>query len=88
MCTNWKRQNWKTLSRKVRYFVKLTKRHPGGAEWIEMTEGQDITEAFEAAHIRGHLADAIAKKYFVKKIVKPRNSVTTFEETGWLKQNF
>ena len=59
------------------------KLHPGGAEWIEMTEGQDISEAFEAAHIRGRLADAIAKKYFVRKIDKPRNSVTTFEEKGW-----
>ena len=63
-------------------FRAFTDRHPGGAEWIQMTEGQDITEAFEAAHIRGRLADAIAKKYFVKTIDKPRNSPVTFDEKG------
>ena len=63
-------------------FRDFAQSHPGGAEWIEMTEGQDITEAFEAAHIRGKLAGAVAKKYFVKTIETPRNSPVTFDEKG------
>ena len=42
----------------LRDFVE---KHPGGAEWISMTEGQDITEAFEAAHIRGLRVEQILK---------------------------
>lgn len=56
--------------------------HPGGAEWIQMTQGQDITEAFEAAHIRGNKAEALARKYFVRNTDKPRNSEATFKENG------
>ena len=63
-------------------FRDFAQSHPGGAEWIEMTEGQDITEAFEAAHIRGKLAGAVAKKYFVQTIETPRNSPVTFDEKG------
>ena len=48
-----------------------------------MTEGQDITEAYEAAHIRGDFAAAILKKYFVRKISKQRNSPYTFESNGF-----
>ena len=58
-------------------------RHPGGSEWIHMTEGQDITEAFEAAHIRFAYTEKILKNYFVKKIETPRNSLTTFEPDGF-----
>ena len=47
-----------------------------------MTEGQDITEAFEAAHIRGKFAETIAKKYYVKSIETTRNSQVTFDEKG------
>ena len=42
----------------LRDFVE---KHPGGAEWISMTEGQDITEAFEASHIRGLRVEQILK---------------------------
>ena len=31
---------------KKTFFVQ----HPGGGHWLESTRGQDITEAFEAAH--------------------------------------
>ena len=62
-----------------RPFIEL---HPGGHEWSAMTEGQDITEAFEVAHIRGLKAEAIAKKYFKRKIDVPRNSQTTFKPNG------
>jgi len=66
----------------LRDFVE---KHPGGAEWISMTEGQDITEAFEAAHIRGLRVEQILKKYWVKSTNKPRNSAFTFEPNGFYK---
>jgi len=25
--------------------------HPGGSHWIQMTQGTDITEAFESSHV-------------------------------------
>ena len=58
-------------------------KHPGGQEWITMTEGQDITEAFEAAHIRSVRTQKILQKYFVREIDTPRNSLTTFEPNGF-----
>ena len=35
-------------------FEDFAKRHPGGPDWIEMTRGTDITEAFEVAHVFGN----------------------------------
>ena len=58
-------------------------RHPGGPEWLQMTEGHDITEAFEAAHVRGRVVEAILKKYLLKTTAKPRKSKATFREDGF-----
>ena len=58
-------------------------RHPGGADWLQMTEGHDITEAFEAAHVRGAKVEQILKKYWVKNIDTPRNSPFTFAPDGF-----
>lgn len=63
-------------------FRAFMHKHPGGLEWLEMTEGQDVTEAFEAAHIRSDRVEKIAEKYFVGKIHTPRTSVFTFEAEG------
>ncbi len=66
-------------------FTDFSSKHPGGEEWLTMTEGHDITEAFEACHIRGLKVEAIAKKYFVRKTTKPRKSFYTFAEDGFYK---
>ena len=58
-------------------------KHPGGPDWLEMTEGQDITEAFEAAHVRGGKVEKILKKYWVKDTNKPRTSPFTFAPNGF-----
>ncbi len=66
-------------------FTDFAKSHPGGQEWLTLTECHDVTEAFEAAHVRGSKVEAIAKKYFVKKIDTPRKSFATFKPFGFYK---
>jgi cytochrome b involved in lipid metabolism len=59
----------------------LAFQHPGGKFWIETTEGTDITEAFESAHVVGDgKAEAILAKYLVGVADTPRKSglVSTF----------
>nr|CAD7405177.1 unnamed protein product [Timema poppensis] len=59
-------------------------KHPGGADWLKLTKGTDITEAFESHHITNH-ADYTLKKFFVRKATTRRNSPYTFEEDGFYK---
>ncbi|OWR46060.1 hypothetical protein KGM_201044 [Danaus plexippus plexippus] len=58
--------------------------HPGGSQWLSMTKGTDITEAFETHHINS-TAEALLPKYFIKKADTPRNSPFTFKEDGFYK---
>ncbi|XP_050298513.1 cytochrome b5-related protein-like [Anthonomus grandis grandis] len=59
-------------------------KHPGGAEWLELSKGLDITEAFEVHHLTEQPKE-ILKKYFVRKAKKKRNSPFTFKEDGFYK---
>ncbi|RVE51824.1 hypothetical protein evm_003444 [Chilo suppressalis] len=56
--------------------------HPGGSEWLQLTKGTDITEAFEAHHVK-LIAEKMLEKYFVKNVTTPRNSPYTFKEDGF-----
>ncbi|XP_068631175.1 cytochrome b5-related protein-like [Battus philenor] len=56
--------------------------HPGGPQWISVTKGTDITEAFETHHLHG-IAETLLPKYFIKKVDTPRNSPFTFKEDGF-----
>ncbi|CAG7730263.1 unnamed protein product, partial [Allacma fusca] len=61
-------------------------KHPGGADWIELTRGTDITELYEASHmINVHNVEKILEKYFVQQIHTPRNSPYTFKTDGFYK---
>lgn len=61
-------------------------KHPGGADWIEITRGTDITEAFESSHvINVNKVEAILSKYYVKEANTPRNSPYTFKDDGFYK---
>lgn len=40
-------------------------KHPGGKDWIYLTKGQDITEAYEVHHLNSKKADAVLKKFYV-----------------------
>ena len=69
---------------KLYNLTDFAKKHPGGAQWINLTNGTDITEAFEAAHVfGGH--KKILEKYFVKDCHMPRKSPLTFHEDGFYK---
>ncbi len=60
------------------------KQHPGGRFWIEETEGTDITEAFESAHVTGDgKAESILAKYYVGVAKSSRKSGFTFYEDGF-----
>ncbi|KAJ8929856.1 hypothetical protein NQ314_017461 [Rhamnusium bicolor] len=62
-------------------FVNL---HPGGKDWLRLTKGTDITEAFEVHHL-SISPNRLLPKHFVRKAKKPRNSPFTFEENGFYK---
>ncbi|KAJ3317670.1 Cytochrome b5- protein, partial [Gonapodya sp. JEL0774] len=58
--------------------------HPGGAQWLELTAGMDITEAFEAHHPNvSVIRDRILPKYYVREATWPRESPITFAETDF-----
>lgn len=58
--------------------------HPGGREWLELTKGTDITEAFESHHITQR-ANQLLPKFYVRNATLPRNYLLTFEDDGFYK---
>jgi fatty acid desaturase len=62
------------------------KKHPGGSEWIEMTRGTDITEAFESSHVVNvKQVEQVLAKYYVAEAKSPRVSPFTFKKDGFYK---
>ncbi|XP_055590306.1 cytochrome b5-related protein-like [Uranotaenia lowii] len=57
-------------------------RHPGGPDWLRLTKGTDITEAFETHHIRMRAEDLLPK-FKVGPAKGPRNVRLTFREDGF-----
>lgn len=58
------------------------KNHPGGSEWLTLTKGTDITEAFESHHL-SLTAAHLLKHFHVRRATTPRNSPYTFHEDGF-----
>ncbi|KAI5716526.1 hypothetical protein M8J76_008052 [Diaphorina citri] len=58
------------------------KTHPGGAQWLTVTKGTDITEAFECHHISPR-AESLLPQYFVRKATTPRSSPYSFHKSGF-----
>ena len=56
----------------------------GGKDWIILTKGTDITEAFETHHVFG-VPQKLLDKFWVKKATNPRKARFTFEEDGFFK---
>lgn len=44
----------------------FVERHPGGPDWLRLTQGQDVTEAYEAHHLNAPKVDAILKTMYVR----------------------
>lgn len=58
-------------------------KHPGGSDWIRMTEGHDITEAFITHHISMEKVEPFLQKFRVRETNRPRNVKLTFDEDGF-----
>lgn len=63
-------------------FTPFINAHPGGPDWLEMTKGTDITEAFETHHIKTY-PQKLLETYYVRDATTPRNSPFTFREDGF-----
>ncbi|XP_055597855.1 cytochrome b5-related protein-like [Uranotaenia lowii] len=61
---------------------QFIERHPGGSEWIRLTQGTDITEAFETHHITAN-AENLLPKFKVREASQPRNVQLTFKDDGF-----
>nr|CAI5858926.1 unnamed protein product [Callosobruchus analis] len=61
---------------------EFVNKHPGGSEWLTLTKGTDISEAFEAHHISQY-PEQMLKKYYVREAKTKRNSPFTFEQDGF-----
>lgn len=62
--------------------TEFATRHPGGASWIRLTRGTDITEAFETHHITTK-AESLLPKYKIREAKQPRNVRLTFKDDGF-----
>lgn len=60
-------------------------RHPGGREWLELTRGTDVTEAFFTHHV-SQTAEALLPSFLVRPASAPRNSPFTFHRDGFYMQ--
>ncbi|CAG9854815.1 unnamed protein product [Phyllotreta striolata] len=63
-------------------FTSFINYHPGGSDWIVLTKGTDITEAFESHHI-SHAPEEMLQKYYIKPAQAKRNFPFTFHEDGF-----
>ncbi len=59
--------------------------HPGGRQWLDLTKGTDITEAFYVAHMAPEtIMEGMMEKYKVGTCADiPRRSLFTFERDGF-----
>ena len=61
--------------------------HPGGAHWLSLTRGTDITELFESHHINPVVHKMLSNFRFKRKPedppLPPRRSPFTFKEDGF-----
>ncbi|XP_033219857.1 cytochrome b5-related protein [Belonocnema kinseyi] len=64
---------------------KWVKIHPGGSEWLTLTKGTDITEAFETHHLTDK-AEILLPNFYVRDAVTPRSVPLTFFPDGFYQQ--
>lgn len=64
--------------------INFIQRHPGGADWLELTQGTDITELFETHHVRGK-AELLLSSFYIREAKMPRNYRITFCDDGFYK---
>ncbi|KAF6203770.1 hypothetical protein GE061_002105 [Apolygus lucorum] len=57
-------------------------KHPGGRDWIELTQGTDITEMFKSHHVSDAPREML-NKFYVRDAKMTRNSPFTFHPDGF-----
>nr|CAI5858615.1 unnamed protein product [Callosobruchus analis] len=62
--------------------TQFVDKHPGGKDWLTLTKGTDITEAFEVHHI-SEQPEALLKKYYIRDAKTKRNAPFTFDNNGF-----
>ncbi|XP_026479660.1 cytochrome b5-related protein-like [Ctenocephalides felis] len=70
------------IHNKLYDLTKFVENHPGGKEWLEMTQNTDITAAFEAHHI-SLAAEKLLPKFYVRDAQTPSHSLLTYHENGF-----
>lgn len=70
------------IGNKLYNLETFVKSHPGGAEWIQLTKGTDITELFESHHITDK-AKQLLPKFYVREAAGPRSVPLTFLPDGF-----
>lgn len=70
------------IENKLYDLENFAKSHPGGAEWIRLTKGTDITELFESHHITDK-ASQLLPKFYVREATAPRSVPLTFSSDGF-----
>ncbi|CAL8094431.1 unnamed protein product [Orchesella dallaii] len=71
---------------KLYNFEPFIPNHPGGSDWLVMTRGTDITEAFESSHtVNVGVVEMMLEKFYVKDASFPRISPYTFKDNGFYK---
>lgn len=63
-------------------FTDFIDHHPGGADWLKLTKGTDITEAFEAHHI-SLKPERMLPKYKIRDAKEARNITLTLKPDGF-----
>jgi cytochrome b involved in lipid metabolism len=64
--------------------INFIPRHPGGQDWIQLTQGMDITELFETHHLTSK-PEILLHNFYVCEAKARRNCRITFIDDGFYK---
>lgn len=53
------------INGKVYNLTKFIDKHPGGKLFLQLTQGQDITESYKSHHLNSKKVDQILHKYYI-----------------------
>lgn len=57
--------------------------HPGGEDWIRLTQGQDVTEAYEAHHLNTEKVNKVLDMYYVEDAAEDYVSRYCWDANGF-----
>lgn len=72
--------NYWIIHNKIYDLRTFASAHPGGSDWIYLTQGQDITEHFRVHHLNYEKAKFMLDQYYVGECTP--HTRYTFEDNG------